>query len=68
MNIENTERQIGPHPNVTIRHARHALHLLVNGAVLQIEEALGSTPAAEQASNQLIASLREELGNWKPAP
>lgn len=65
MIAENTERQIGLHPNVTIRHARNALHLLIKGAVIQIVESVGPNDEADAPTAQLLEGLQEEISGWK---
>lgn len=54
------------HPNVTIRHARHALHLLITGACADINSHFGPLQDREQgvAYATLFRSLLEEIEEW----
>lgn len=51
----------------TIRHARNALDMLVNGALRQIEGqfADGGSPEYKAAVVDLFANLRDELNDWE---
>lgn len=67
MTITNSERQIGPHPNVTIRHARHAFHLLVSGALREIDAAVTDEPTKQKWARELFDNLDEERSGWEGA-
>ncbi len=56
--------------NVTFRHARNAVDLIVNGAVRQIEShyAAADSPECQAAITELIEHIREELNCWEPMP
>jgi hypothetical protein len=53
-----------PHPNVTIRHTRSALRLLISGAVRDIETfyVFEENKAARDAIATLHSELAEEIG------
>lgn len=53
-----------PHPNVTIRHTRRALRLLISGAVRDIEtfHVFMDNKTARDAIATLYRELAEELG------
>ena len=52
---------------VTYRHARNALDLIINGAVRQIESQYADALSSEchAAIDNLIGHLREELDSWE---
>lgn len=58
-----------PHPNVTIRHARHAVHLLMMGAVADIDaEFAGDDAGAATAKAhhvELFDGIASEMDMWE---
>lgn len=50
----------------TIRHARSALDLIVNGALRQIESQFAdvNSPECKEATANLIVNLHDELDDW----
>ncbi len=60
-----------PNTAVTIRHARHAVHLLLSGALRDIEAEFGEGEgaAAEQTAvtKQLFNEIIDEIGDWEIA-
>jgi hypothetical protein len=56
----------GPHPNVIIRHARNALHLLISGALRDIEAGTTDTtsPTTEEAIRDLFDGLHNQMDQW----
>jgi hypothetical protein len=59
-----------PHPNVTTRHARHALHLLISGALRDIDAEFNEEREHEQqeATVRLFDELADEAGQWEIIP
>lgn len=53
------------HAQVTIRHARHALELLVKGAIRDIETRYGDTEECNARVVELFDNLTEQLQGWE---
>lgn len=64
---ENPERQINPHPNVTIRQSRNAMHILITGAMRSIEQASPNPESVPIFARLLIDNLMEEIAAWDVA-
>jgi hypothetical protein len=52
-------------PAVTIRHARNAIHLLVSGAVRDIEAEFAEVESASEPIRALFDELADELDQWE---
>lgn len=56
----------GPkHAAVTIRHTRHALQLLIQGALREIELRYGDTKECDEWVVELFDGLTEQLQTWE---
>lgn len=55
-----------PDPNVTIRHARHAIYMVINGAVRDIEAVFAADDIAayDAAITLLFQNVIAEVMDW----
>ena len=53
-----------PHPRVTIRHLRAGIHLLISGAVRDIEAEFGSDDDAKEMVAKAFDEAADELDDW----
>lgn len=54
-----------PNPNVTIRQARRALSLLIEGGLRQIEASSANDAAIRDATINLFDELADEMDDWE---
>ncbi len=62
---ENTNAEIAPHPNVTIRHAVHAVNLLIAGAMHDIDSAYQTDSSRVAAATQLLEQIKDAIEGWE---
>jgi hypothetical protein len=58
-----------PNKNVTIRHARSAIYMVLNGAVRDIESEYESAenPECKEAIKELFDEVADEIDQWEIA-